>query len=125
MFSYSTSGSTKNTESWLARLMRTDVFASLSRFGEEGVASLRSATPIDDGETAAGWYYEIVQNGTSWSIIWGNSHVVDGTPVAILLQHGHGTGTGGYVQGRDFINPALRPIFDRMAAEAWKVVTSA
>ena len=125
MFSLSSSGSTDRTEKWLKKLADGEIFNALQRYGQEGVNALAAATPVESGQTANSWYYEIIQNGSSWSIVWGNSYVVAGTPVAILLQHGHGTGTGGYVQGRDYINPALRPIFDQIAAEAWKVVTSA
>jgi hypothetical protein len=116
------SGSFDNTEAWLKKIAAGNVLASLERFGQEGVNALAAATPKDSGETAGAWGYEIVQNGSSWSIVWGNSHIVDGRPIAILLQYGHGTRTGGYVQGRDYINPAMRPIFDRMVTEGWKVV---
>lgn len=122
MFSFSTSGSTDKTEAWLKRLAEGDIFASLEKYGQEGVDALSAATPVDTSETANSWYYEVVKDRESWSIIWGNSHVVDGRPIAVLLQLGHGTGTGGYVEGRDYINPALRPIFDRILAEAEKVV---
>jgi hypothetical protein len=96
----------------------------LAKYGDIGVAALQAATPVDSGVTAQSWYYEIKKERDTYSIIWGNSHVVDGAPIAVLLQVGHGTRNGGYVQGRDYINPAIRPIFDAMAAEAWKVVTS-
>jgi len=122
LFSFSTSGSTDKTEAWLKRLAEGDIFASLEKYGQEGVDALSAATPVDTSETANSWYYEVVKDRESWSIIWGNSHVVDGRPIAVLLQLGHGTGTGGYVEGRDYINPALRPIFDRILAEAEKVV---
>lgn len=125
MIGYSASGSFSGTEKWLKRLAAGDIYNSLERFGQEGVNALAAATPRDEGTTANSWYYEIVQESGTWSIIWGNSHVVDGRPIAVLLQHGHGTRTGGYVQGQDYINPALRPIFDRILAEAMKVVNSA
>lgn len=125
MLGYSTNGSFDNTERFLKKAMDASIFEALEHFGQEGVAALAAATPVDSGETANSWYYEVVRDKTSWSIIWGNRHVVAGRPIAILLQYGHGTGTGGLVQGRDYINPAMRPIFDRMADEAWKVVTSA
>lgn len=125
MFGISSSGSFGNMEAFLKRMSSGDMFSSLARFGQAGVNALAAATPKDDGTTAGSWYYEIKQDGKSWSIIWGNSNVVDGRPIAILLQYGHGTGTGGYVQGRDYINPALQPIFEQMAAEGWKVVTTA
>ena len=102
-----------------------DNFKTLDRFGRQGVAALSAATPVDSGETAASWYYEITRTKSSWTITFNNSHMVGGVPLAILLQYGHGTGTGGYVQGRDYINPAIQPVFDRIADEAWKAVTSA
>lgn len=124
-FSVSSSGSFDSTESFLKQMASGGLFDQLSRYGEAGVQALRSATPVETGETANSWYYEIVQDGKSWSIIWGNSHVEDGRPIAVLLQYGHATRTGGYVEGVDYINPALRPIFDQIASEAWKAVTSA
>lgn len=96
---------------------------NLEKYGMMGVKALKDATPKDSGETASHWSYKIVKNGTSIRIQFLNSNVVDGIPVAILLQYGHGTRNGGYVEGYDFINPALRPIFDRMAEDAWKEVT--
>jgi hypothetical protein len=125
MFSFSSSGSTDQTEKWLKKIMDGQIFSALERYGQMGVDALAAATPVDTSQTANAWFYEIIQNGSSWSIVWGNSNMVDGAPLAVLLQHGHGTGSGGYVQGRDYINPALRPIFDQLADEAWKVVTSA
>jgi len=124
--SVSTSGSFDNTEAFLKKMAAgPSMFDQLSRFGEMGRAALAGATPVDSGETANSWYYEIVQDGKSWSIIWGNSHVVDGRPIAVLLQFGHGTRNGGFVEGRDYINPALAPVLDQMEAEGWKVVTTA
>lgn len=124
MIGFESKGSFDNLEAWLTRLMKGDIFAALERYGQEGVDALSRATPMDSGKTASAWYYEVVQDSESYSIIWGNNNVVDGRPIAILIQYGHGTGTGGYVQGRDYINPALQPIFDRMAAEIWKAVNS-
>lgn len=123
MIGFTSSGSTDNIERWLKRVLHGDIYATLERFGAEGVAALSAATPVDTGETANAWTYEIVQTDTSYSIVWSNNHIEGGRPIAVLLQYGHGTGTGGYVQGRDYINPALRPIFDRFADEAWKAVT--
>jgi len=100
------------------------IFDSLSRYGEEGVQALAEATPKDSGDTARSWTYEIERTSTSYAIIWSNTNVVDGVPIAVLIQVGHGTGTGGYVSGRDYINPALRPVFDRIAASVWKEVTA-
>lgn len=124
MFSLTYRGSDK-TEAYLAKLARADIMSKLDQYGRMGVVALSSATPVESGETAAAWYYEVVRNRGSFSIEWRNSHAADGTPVAILLQYGHGTGSGGYVQGRNFINPAVQPIMDQIAADVWKVVTSA
>jgi len=97
-------------------------FTVLEKYGSKGVAALRAATPVDSSETADGWSYEIISKPGYFAVVWRNSHLVNGTPVAILLQYGHATRNGGYVQGRDFINPAIQPIFDQMAAEMWRVV---
>lgn len=123
MFDVFDSGSTDDLEAFLNNAINGEIYRRLERFGSEGVAALQSATPKESGETAASWYYEIKNDGKTWSIIWGNSHMAGDTPVAVLLDLGHGTGTGGYVEGRDFINPTMQPIFDRMAEEAWKAVT--
>lgn len=95
----------------------------LDKYGREGVAALSSATPIDSGLTASSWGYEIVQNKNSVSIEFTNSNIQNGVPIAVIIQYGHGTGTGGWVQGRDYINPAIRPIFDKIANNAWREVT--
>lgn len=125
MFSLESSGSFKKTETSLRRLSKAEMFAALEQYGREGVAALSNATPVDSGATAASWSYEVRKTFGSYSITWTNSHVVAGSPIVILLQYGHGTGTGGYVQGRDFINPAMKPVFDRIANAVWKAVTSA
>ena len=91
----------------------------LDKYGRQGVAALQMYTPKDSGETANSWKYEIFNLGIAWS----NTNVTgNGTPVAILLQYGHGTKNGGYVQGRDYINPALQPIFNEIADNCWKEV---
>lgn len=120
-----TKGSFKKTDAFFTAMSKGDMFKNLAPYGRRGVDALQSATPVDSGLTADSWYYEVVVGKTSSSITWSNNNVVDGRPVAILLQYGHGTGTGGYISGRDFINPALRPIFDKIADDVWKVVTSA
>lgn len=97
----------------------------LDKYGKAGVAALSSATPVDSGETANSWYYEIKRQNGSVRIDFLNSNIKNGFPVAIMLQYGHGTGTGGWVEGRDYINPAIQPIFDKIAEDAWKEVTSA
>lgn len=120
----SSSGSWDDTENWLKQMTQVNsALARLEHFGAAGVAALRAATPLESGETAAAWFYEIIQEKGSWSIVWGNNHVEGDRQIAVLLQYGHGTGTGGYVAPRDYINPALRPIFDQAVAEGWKVVT--
>lgn len=101
------------------------MFNQLDKYAREGVSALASATPIDSGKTAAAWSYQVTKSGESYSITWSNSSLAGTTPVVILLQYGHGTGSGGYVAGRDFINPAIRPIFDKIAENVWKAVTSA
>lgn len=118
------SSSGDDTERWLKKITSgPGIFSRLERFGQAGVAALSAATPRDSGYTADAWFYEIIEEQGSWSLVWGNNHVEDGRQIAILLQYGHGTGTGGYVEGRDYINPALRPIFDQAVAEGWRVVT--
>ena len=118
-------GNFKRLDAFLNKMSRGDRFKELDKFGREGVNALASATPIDSGMTASAWNYEIRNSGGSWTISWTNSHIVDGVPIAIILQYGHGTGTGGYVQGRDYINPAIQPVMDRIAENVWKAVTSA
>jgi len=96
--------------------------AILNKYATLGQNALSNATPVESGETAASWYYTIVQRPGYYSIRWHNRHVEDGVPIAVILQYGHGTGTGGYVQGRDYIMPAIRPIFDQIVDEAWREV---
>lgn len=121
--SASSSGSWDDTESWLKKMSQgPSIFSELEHFGQAGVAALSAATPRESGETAGAWFYEIIQDKDSWSIVWGNNHVEDGRQIAVLLQYGHGTRTGGYVQGQDYMNPALQPIFDQAVADGWKVV---
>lgn len=94
----------------------------LDRFGQEGVAALASATPIDSGLTATSWYYKIERTKNSITINFCNSNIQNGVPIAIIIQHGHGTRNGGWVQGRDYINPAIQPVFDKIANDAWREV---
>ena len=95
----------------------------LDKYGREGVAALASATPIESGRTASSWYYQVENKNGSASITFYNSNVNKGVPIAIILQYGHGTRNGGWIQGRDYINPAIQPIFDKLANEAWREVT--
>lgn len=116
-------GNYDKTTKWLQRMLRGDLYADLDRYGQEGVALLASVTPVDTGLTAQSWNYR-VHKGKRPSIEWYNTNLVNGVPVAILIQYGHGTGSGGYVQGRDFINPAIQVLFDRIADDVWKKVRS-
>lgn len=122
---FEVSGGFTKTERFLNRMKRREYLNVLDEFGRDGVQALRNATPVDSGATAEAWDYEIKRTRDCTEIVWINSNINDGVPIAVILQYGHGTGTGGYVQGRDYINPAIRPIFDKIAEKAWKVVTSA
>src|SRR3954447_16315102 len=118
MISFTQKGSFNRTENWLRRLKDAELFAALNKYGAIGANALSAATPADTGLTGASWSYTVVARKGYYSIRWHNTNQENGLPIAILIQYGHGTGTGGYVQGRDYINPAIRPIFDQMAAEA-------
>ena len=117
-------GNFSRTNRYFQKLLSRLHMSILDKYGRQGVAALSSATPVDYGETASSWYYKIENNGDLYSLTFFNSNVNKGVPIAIILQYGHGTGTGGYVQGRDYINPAIQPVFDKLADEAWKEVTS-
>ena len=117
-------GNFNKTEKFLRRMSKTDFLRKLEKYGREGVAALASATPVESGLTASSWDYEIHSSRGSFSISWTNSNVNNGVPIAILIQYGHGTRNGGYVQGRDYINPAIQPIFDKMSNDIWKEVTA-
>ena len=116
-------GNFNNTEKFLKKAAKVNYAQCLDKYGRQGVAALASATPVDSGLTANSWNYEIQSSKNMISIIWTNSNIVSGVPIAIILQYGHGTRNGGWVQGRDYINPAIQPIFDRIADEVWKEVT--
>ena len=123
MVTVKVSGSYRKTRKFLTRSKKLRLESILRKYGEKGVKALSSATPKDTGKTAKSWEYVIRHETNGLVLIWKNSNIVDGVPIAVILQYGHGTGTGGYVQGRDYINPALRPIFDAIAKSAWKEVT--
>ena len=123
MIGFRQKGDFSKTVKYLSKLKNSAVFRALEKYGREGVAALSSATPVDTGQTAKSWYYKIEQKGDSVSLLFCNSNIQNGVPIAIILQYGHGTGTGGWVEGRDYINPAIQPIFDRIAKEAWGEVT--
>lgn len=123
MISFKHLGSFHKLEDFLSRMSKGDLFSALDQYGQQGVQALSQATPVDTSLTAHSWTFKIVRNRGRYSIEWYNTNTVNGTPVVILIQYGHGTGTGGYVQGRDFINPAIRPIFDQIANNVWEKVT--
>ena len=108
---------------YLERVKEVVKLGDLDKYGRAGVAALASATPVDTGLTASSWYYEISNKNGSAMISFHNSNIQNGVPIAIILQYGHGTRNGGWVEGRDYINPTIRPIFDRIADDAWKEVT--
>lgn len=116
-------GSFKNTDRLFKRLSKFEISRVLDKYGQRGVDALSAATPVDSGKTAGSWNYEVERSGRGYEIHWTNSNVNQGVNIALILQLGHGTGTGGYVQGIDYINPALEPIFDALAEEAWQEVT--
>jgi len=115
-------GNFKNTEKFLNNAALSNYLNILEKYGREGVSALSAATPIDSGKTANSWGFEIKRFNGGASIAWTNSNVVNGVPIVIILQYGHGTRNGGYVQGRDFINPTIQPIFDKLANDVWKEV---
>lgn len=123
MISFRQKGDFSKLTRFLERAKEAVHIGDLDKFGKEGVAALASATPVDSGETANSWYYEIENRKGSVMISFHNSNVQNGVPIAVILQYGHGTRNGGWVQGRDYINPAIQPIFDKIADAAWKEVT--
>ena len=116
-------GDFSNLTRFLERAKEAVHSGDLDKYGRAGVEALASATPVDSGETANSWYYEITNSNGSAKITFNNSNIQNGVPIAIILQYGHGTGTGGWVEGRDYINPAIQPIFDEIANNAWREVT--
>ena len=125
MITFRHKGDLSKTAKFLERAKHAVRLSDLDRFGREGVAALASATPVDSGLTASSWYYEVTYTKTGAKITFYNSNIQNGVPIAIILQYGHGTGTGGWVEGRDYINPAIQPVFDRIADDAWREVTKA
>ena len=123
MITFRHKGDFSKLNRFLEKIREAIKLGILDRYGRLGVEALSAATPVESGLTAGSWYYEIERSGGSVSIQFKNSNVNKGVPIAVILQYGHGTGTGGWVQGRDYINPAMRPVFDKIADEAWKEVT--
>lgn len=124
MITFRKKGDFSKTEKFLKKSMGRDYVKVLEKFGKYGVEALTSATPVDTGMTAVSWSYKIIQNEDGMSVEWHNDNINDHVNIAIILQYGHATRNGGWVEGRDYINPALQPIFDLLAEAAWKEVTS-
>ena len=123
MISFRQKGDFSKLTNYFEKVKDAARLSILDKYGREGVAALASATPVESGKTADSWYYEVKRQNGSATISFYNSNVNEGVPIAIILQYGHGTGTGGWVEGRDYINPAIQPIFDKLTEEAWKEVT--
>lgn len=123
MITFRMKGNFSKVSSYLERIREAVHLGILNKYGQMGVDALSAATPVDTGLTAASWSYTIQNDGNTASITWTNSNVNKGVNIAIILQLGHGTGTGGWVEGRDYINPAIQPIFEQLAHEAWEEVT--
>ena len=115
-------GDFKRTDRFLSGLVRRHYMRKMRHYGQKGVDALKAATPKDSGATAEAWRYEIVEEPGRTALYWRNDHLVNGTNIAVILQYGHATRNGGFVEGTDYINPAIRPIFEEMAREAWKEV---
>lgn len=123
MITFRQKGDFSKLTNYLERVKEAAKLGVLDKYGQEGVAALSSATPVDTGRTANSWSYKVEHQNGSSSINFYNSNYNNGVNIAIILQYGHGTGTGGWVAGRDYINPAIQPVFDKIADEAWKEVT--
>lgn len=123
MIGFRHKGDFSKTTSFLTKLRQQRVFANLDKYGKEGVEALASATPVDTGVTAKSWYYKIENTKTGTTLTFHNSNIQNGVPIAIVLQYGHATRNGGWVEGRDYINPTIQPIFDKIAEKAWGEVT--
>lgn len=118
-----TSGSFDNIEKFLKKAKKRDYLRVLQKYGQKGVDALARNTPKDSGKTASSWDYNIKKGSSGYEIVWTNSNINKGVNIAVIIQYGHGTGWGGYVAGRDYINPSLRPIFDQIADDVWKELT--
>ena len=122
MIRFKQKGDFSKTTHYFKKVGKAAKFSDLDKYGKKGVDALSKATPVRTGKTANSWYYEIIKEDKSAKISFCNSNIQNGVPIAIILQYGHGTNHGGWVQGRDYINPAIQPIFDEMAKDAWKEV---
>jgi len=124
MIGVKSTGDFGKTKTFLDKMLRRDIYKNLESYGQQGVAALAANTPRESGLTARSWGYKVIRSKNRVSIHWTNDHVNEGANIAVLIQYGHGTGNGGYVQGIDYINPAIRPIFERIAADIWRQVTA-
>lgn len=124
MFRFISKGDWSKTSKFLEKAKNIFKENSFDKYGRVGVIALESATPKESGATANAWSYEVQRSGSQVSIIWKNSNEPNGFPVAVMLQFGHGTGTGGYVRGIDYINPAMKPVFEKIADDLWREVTN-
>ena len=124
MITFQAKGKYRKTRKFLENAEHMDMTRILAKYGAEGVAALAANTPLDSGTTASSWGYEIDTRPGRARIYWTNSNINQGVNIAVILQYGHGTGTGGWVEGRDYINPAIQPIFDKIAEKAWKEVAN-
>ncbi len=122
VISFRQTGDFRKTERLLSGLIGARALRKMHKYGEQGVVALQNATPRDSGDTASAWTYEIVQAPGRTAIYWKNSHVENGVNIAIILRYGHATRNGGFVEGKDYISPAIRPVFEKMADEVWKEV---
>ena len=120
MISLTSKGDFRKTEKFMKNARTKKLMSILKQYGEEGVAALMVATPLDTGRTASSWRYEIKVENNCIRLVFHNDNIQNGVPIAIILQYGHGTGTGGWVEGRDYINPAIQPVFDKIAKSVWK-----
>ena len=123
LMQWKSTGDFLKVEGFLNKIKSGLMLIDFNKFGREGVKALSAATPYETGKTASSWYYKIDQQPEKVIISFCNSNVNKGVPIAVILQYGHGTRNGGWVEGRDYINPALRPVFDKILSDAWKAVT--
>ena len=124
MISIRQKGDFSKLTTYLGKAKKAIKLSELEKYGQEGVAALASATPVDTGLTARSWYYTVQREGGKIAIQFNNSNIQNGVPIAVILQYGHGTRNGGWVEGRDYINPAIQPVFDKIAERAWREVTT-
>ena len=125
MFKFTHKGDFHNIERFLNKIQNGDIYNSLEKYAQRGVDALSEATPVDSGRTADSWGYEVDRGRDYIKISWTNDNFNDGEQIAVLIQYGHGTGNGGYVQGQDYINPAMRQVFQEIADDVWKEVVNA